>query len=342
MERMRKMKKKNGLSQVVKIATVVWIIVLFLLVLRTRCIPQNVLNKFPNIVLGLDIILIILSAIGILLFLSVSGVWVINTFKSGFHNVRCCDDEMWDEIEGYKKRWSDNGDYYKKMIRVINHFYQKKGKVDKMVKRKEVDRLFLRLDFLNAQMNFENDLKSALQSLGISAVVSLMSGVVAGSYKNQVLIIIIEIISLLGFFLIIIVFYSWRGKFGSYDYLINQYEKKLLLKKIDKLNKVLSATLENEEALKAQQVVINALIAKCKKARKKDQEDIKKDIHIIESLQLDIGHKDELYVQTVKVGKNMIKLFYRKGGVNSCYNFEQLVNDQYKQMYKILEKYEWL
>lgn len=99
------MKKKNGLSQVVKIATVVWIIVLFLLVLRTRCIPQNVLNKFPNIVLGLDIILIILSAIGILLFLSVSGVWVINTFKSGFHNVRCCDDEMWDEIEGYKKRW---------------------------------------------------------------------------------------------------------------------------------------------------------------------------------------------------------------------------------------------
>ena len=55
MERMRKMKKKNGLSQVVKIATVVLIIVLFLLVLRTRCIPQSVPNKFSNIVLGLDI-----------------------------------------------------------------------------------------------------------------------------------------------------------------------------------------------------------------------------------------------------------------------------------------------
>jgi uncharacterized membrane protein YvbJ len=55
MERMKKMKKKNGLSQVVKIATVVLIIVLFLLVLRTRCIPQSVPNKFSNIVLGLDI-----------------------------------------------------------------------------------------------------------------------------------------------------------------------------------------------------------------------------------------------------------------------------------------------
>ena len=55
MEIMRKMKKKNGLSQVVKIATVVLIIVLFLLVLRTRCIPQSVPNKFSNIVLGLDI-----------------------------------------------------------------------------------------------------------------------------------------------------------------------------------------------------------------------------------------------------------------------------------------------
>ena len=91
--------------------------------------------------------------------------------------------------------------------------------------------------------------------------------------------------------------------------MINEYEKKLLLKKIAKLNKVLRVALKNEETLKAQQIVIDALIEKCKKAKKEDQDGIEKDIHIVESLQLDVKHKNKLYVRKVQVGKDKIKLY---------------------------------
>ena len=42
------------------------------------------------------------------------------------------------------------------------------------------------------------------------------------------------------------------------------------------------------------------------------------------------------------VSQTPIKLYYRKERENSCYNFDLLINDEYKKMYKILEKYEWL
>lgn len=58
--------------------------------------------------------------------------------------------------------------------------------------------------------------------------------------------------------------------------MINEYEKKLLLKKIAKLNKVLRVALKNEETLKAQQIVIDALIEKCKKAKKKTKMELKR------------------------------------------------------------------
>ena len=336
------MKKKNGTKKVINSAIVLLVIDVCLLIIKICLKTENIANKFSGIGLLLDIMLLLFGAIGFLLLFSVWGVALITAFKKGLHNIRYSDDKLWEEIDGYKHRWLENGEYYKKMIRVINCFYQKKGKVDKLVKEKSVDRLFLRLDFLNAQMEFEDDLKSAIQSLVISVVSSVIYGLITKNEFNQVLIIIIEIISVIAFFLIVIVFYSWRGKFGSYDYLINQYEKELLLKKIAKLNKVLSVTIENEETLKTQQIVINALIEKCKKAKKEDQEEIEKDIHIVESLQLDIKHKNKLYVQKVQVGKETIKLYYQKVRRNSCYNFDLLINNQYKKMYRILEKYEWL
>lgn len=342
MERMRKMKKKNGINKVICSAIVLLVIDICLFIIKICFKTENVPNKFSGIELLFDIMLLLFGAIGFLLLFSVWGVALITAFKKGLHNIRYSDDKLWEEIDVYKHRWIENGEYYKKMIRVINCFYQKNGKVDKLVKEKSVDRLFLRLDFLNAQMEFEDDLKSAIQSLVISVVSSVIYGLITKNEFSQALIVIIEIISVIAFFLIVIVFYSWRGKFGSYDYLINEYEKKLLLKKIAKLNKVLRVALKNEETLKAQQIVIDALIEKCKKAKKEDQDGIEKDIHIVESLQLDVKHKNKLYVRKVQVGKDKIKLYYRKERENSCCNFDLLINDEYKKMYKILEKYEWL
>ena len=148
MERMRKMKKKNGINKVICSAIVLLVIDICLFIIKICFKTENVLNKFSWIGLLFDIMLLLFGAIGFLLLFSVWGVALITAFKKGLHNIRYSDDKLWEEIDVYKHRWIENGEYYKKMIRVINCFYQKNGKVDKLVKEKSVDRLFLRLDFL--------------------------------------------------------------------------------------------------------------------------------------------------------------------------------------------------
>lgn len=55
-------------------------------------------------------------------------------------------------------------------------------------------------------MEFEDDLKSAIQSLVISVVSSVIYGLITKNEFSQALIVIIEIISVIAFFLIVIVF----------------------------------------------------------------------------------------------------------------------------------------
>lgn len=141
------MKKKNGINKVIYSAIVLLVIDICLFIIKICFKTENVPNKFSGIELLFDIMLLLFGAIGFLLLFSVWGVALITAFKKGLHNIRYSDDKLWEEIDVYKHRWIENGEYYKKMIRVINCFYQKNGKVDKLVKEKSVDRLFLRLDF---------------------------------------------------------------------------------------------------------------------------------------------------------------------------------------------------
>ena len=331
------MEKKKIITKVSEIVAIFILIASCFLIIEICFMSQS--NYFIR---TYKITLLILE-ITLLLAVIVGSIRLLTVFKRGLHNLKYCDDDLWEEIDTYKHRWIENGEYYKKMIRVLSFFYQKKGKVDKLVKNQEVDRLFCRLDFLNAQMEFDNDLKSAIQSLMISVVASVIYGIITKNDFNQLLSIIIEVLSIFSFFLIIIVFYSYRGKFGSYDYLINRYEKELLLKKIEKLNEVLWVSLENEETLKAQQIVIDELIERCKKAKKEKQNDIEKDIHLVEGLQLDIKSKKKLIAREVEVGKSKIKLYYRKDKKTGiCCDYNHLINAQYEKLYEILEKYGWL
>lgn len=342
---MRKIEEKNITKICIRIAVVLLVLSILLFWGERYLNLQNIIQIFPNFLSYVNTAIIVL-AIGAILLVGFPFVikWII-ILKKGIHNVRQCDDEFWKQIDAYKRRWNASNEYYNKIIRVLKFYYQKGGKVDELVKNKELDRLYLRFEFLNAQTMFDNDINGAELSLIISLVASFLYSIVDQNNANYLMTVIASIILplfLVGIiFLFVISFYSQRGKNGSYDYMINQFEIELLSKKIKKLQKKLYVSLDNEDALIKQQMIIDFLID----MRRKEKDDNKKgaienDIHIVENLQLEITNKSECHVKEIKIGNKYIKLFYQQGKEKTDFDRKKLINDQYEKLYKILEKYQ--
>lgn len=342
---MKKIDEKNITKICIGIAIVLLVLSVLLFWGEKYLNLQDIIQVFPNFLRYVNTAIIVLAICVILLVGLPFVIRGIITLKKGIHNVRQCDDELWKQIDAYKRRGNASNAYYNKIIRVLKFYYQKGGKVDQLVKNKEVDRLYLRFEFLNAQTMLDNDINGAELSLIISLVASFLYSIVDQNNANYLMTVIASIIMPLFFvgiiFIFVISFYSQRGKNGSYDYMINQFEMKLLSKKIKKLQKKLYVSLDNENALIKQQVVIDTLID----MRRKEKDDSKKkiienDIHIVESLRLEIMNKSECHVKKIKIGNKYIELFYQQGEEKNDFDGEKLINNQYEVLYKILKKYQ--
>lgn len=103
------------------------------------------------------------------IFLVISAFFVI---KRGTHNIRECDDELFKKIDQYRKCWGESKYHYIKQIQIINLYYKENGKVDELVKKREVDRLYKRADFLSIQNSLFDYMVNSLNSLIISIVAS--------------------------------------------------------------------------------------------------------------------------------------------------------------------------
>jgi len=261
--------------------------------------------------------------------------------KCSIHNVMTCDDKLFNEIDQYKKCWDEDKQSYYRQIQIINLYYKKHGKVDELVKDKEIDKLYARADFLKSYNSFVDDYMVYLYSFAIS-VLSLFIGEII-QQKSVLLMFLLPIVIVFLFFYIISLKYAEKGQFRSYKYLINEYEMELLRKKISKLEKKLTINEIDEQFLKTKQIAINELIRiRQKKIFKKQKEKLEHDLKQVNQLDLCIGDDRECYIQSMYVNGIKCCLAYdkKKGKENNYTGGLNLISQDFSILYQILSSYE--
>ena len=270
------------------------------------------------------------------IFLVISALLVI---KRGTHNIRECDDELFKKIDQYRKCWGESKYHYIKQIQIINLYYKENGKVDELVKKREVDRLYKRADFLSIQNSLFDYMVNSLNSLIISIVASYVFQIVED--KNGILTFLGMIVILVIIFALIMLRYVEKGQAGSYRYYIDEYEKDLLLKKINKLENELKISDADERILETKQVAINELIRiREKKRGKNEKKKIEADIRQVNELDLCLSDYRNYCVREIYINETKCCIVYKKeqGKENNYIGERNLANEQYALLYNILKK----
>lgn len=283
-------------------------------------------------------ILFLLITVAVIVYFVICGIL---TMKRGIHNVKKCDDELFREIDQYKKCWGEDKYYYIKQIQIINLYYEENGKVDELVKNEEIERLYARADFLLIQNSLFDNLITCFYSLVISVIASFVCQMMES--ESVLLMFVWMVTILLSFFGIILSRYAEKGQAGSYRYYIDEYERELLLQKITDLEKKLTITVDDEKILETKQVVINELIRiRQKKKLKKQKEKLETDIKRVGQLELYIGDYSTCYIQKIYInGMNGYLVYDREKGKENNYIGElNLINQEYSILYQILNRYD--
>ena len=270
------------------------------------------------------------------IFLVISAFFVI---KRGTHNIRECDDELFKKIDQYRKCWGESKYHYIKQIQIINLYYKENGKVDELVKKREVDRLYKRADFLSIQNSLFDYMVNSLNSLIISIVASYVFQIVED--KNGILTFLGMIVILVIIFALIMLRYVEKGQAGSYRYYIDEYEKDLLLKKINTLENELKISDADERILETKQVAINELIRiREKKRGKNEKKKIEADIRQVNELDLCLSDYRNYCVREIYINETKCCIVYKKeqGKENNYIGERNLANEQYALLYNILKK----
>lgn len=266
--------------------------------------------------------------------------------KKGIHNLNRCDDELFQNIDRFThslKKFNSN-DYYVRLIQMINLYYKSEGKIDELVKNKEMEQLFKRKDFLLKRKSYFNDFYTYLSSFGISFIASLTFNVIDEKYSGN------GVISFIYVFFICLVLlaifggkYRKRGYDGSYDYLVAEYELKCLERKIDTLEDILAIKDDDEKLLCGQQVIIDQLIDIWEKAKgKKSKKEIEDSIERVRSLELCLEDYAGTYIKEMNIKGQKVYLIYdeEKGRENNYAGKLNLKTPDYIILYEIIEKYQ--
>lgn len=297
-------------------------------------------NDLPN---AKDIWLItevicVLFIFMLLLYFALCGIMLI---RNGWNNIKKVDDSVFKEIEKYKRCWGESKEYYIKQIQIINLYYKKDGKIDELIKNNEIERLYARYDFLSIQNSLFDNMTMYFCSLVISVIASFVCQMM--ECKNLWLTIGWGIVIVVSFFMIILSRYAEKGQAGSYRYMIDEYEKGLLIKKIEDLEKSFTITDEDEKSLELKQIVIKELIhirQKCVVKAKKEK--VEKSIKTVEQLDLCIGDYSNSQKRRIYINKQEGFLLYDKerGKENNYIGELNLKNENYAILYEVLKEHE--
>lgn len=252
--------------------------------------------------------------------------------KLGFHNLRKCDDKLFENIDCYSA--VSRADYLSK-ISVINYYYQANGEIDKIVDNQEIDRLYARKDFLSVRNNLYSDLTTYFYSLVISIIASFFCELV--DLQNSWQAIINVGIIIIAFFVVILLKYVKRGQDGSFAYQIEEFELRLLEEKIKTLEDRLIIGADEEKIIKTRQFVIAALQKFHVKAiRKKTKAAIKNDIETIRNLRLGLNSCTNYELREVAFSGYVGYIAYLTG--DNIPN-DTFVNNDFSILYRTLCKY---
>lgn len=283
------------------------------------------------------VLIFLLIAVLMLAYFVICGILIM---KQGIHNVKKCDDELFKEIDKYKRCWGEDKNYYIKQIQIINLYYKEGGKVDELVNNKEIERLYARADFLLIQNSLFDNLVTCFSSLAISVIASFVCQMM--ECKSVLLTLVWMITIILSFFGIALSRYAQKGQAGSYRYFIDEYERGLLLQKIMSLENELTITSDDEQILETKQVVINELIRiRQKEILKRKIEKLETDIKQVGQLNLCIGDYNMCYIQKIYINGIVGYLVYdrEKGKDNNYIGDLNLISHDYSILYQILNRY---
>lgn len=307
------------------------LVAVYLFLYNTNFISEETMR---NIFLFYFVILTIVIGVFII-------AYMLLVMKRGFHNIKKCDDELFDIIDAYRKYWSEDKYGYIKQIQIINLYYKDGGKVDELVKNGELKKLYARADFLNVQISLYDNYITCFYSLIISVIASFIFQFMNGT--SALLMIVMIIVLLFSFFFIFSLKYYEKGQAGSYRHYICEYEKKLLLQKIQNAQQDIKITEDDEITLYTKQVVLNELIRiRQKSILKKKKDKLERDIHQVEKLDLCLGNYSEFYVRKIRINNSICCLVYdrEKGKANNYMGELSLINQEYSNLYQIMERYD--
>ena len=272
---------------------------------------------------------IVIGLLGIPIAVIAKGIVSV---KLSFHNLRKCDDKVFENIDCYSV--VSQADYISK-IGVINYYYQENGEVDRIIDNKEIERLYARRDFLSVRRNLFNDLTTYFYSLVISVIASFFCDL-AGLRNSWQAVINIGII-VIAFFIVILLKYVKRGQDGSYAYQVEEFELRLLESKITMLEDRIIISEDEEKVLKTRQLVINALQKyNLKTIPKKTKSAIKKDIETIRDLRLSLNGCTNYELREVVFGGFVGYVAYLKGDNVSD---DSVANDDFYKLHRTICKY---
>ncbi|MBE5845301.1 MAG: hypothetical protein E7302_14205 [Butyrivibrio sp.] len=243
------------------------------------------------------VLLILILMLGLMIIILI----VLSTIISGVKNIKYCNDEIFREIDEKWHTYSDNSGYFERKIAIIGHYYSDGGIIDKkIVDKGQIIRLYDRLDYLEKQISIWDEAMMYLVSMTLSVLASeYCTNVLIKNYSN----VLVETISvfafIVAFFTIIVLKYKDKGKAGSYYYMIQRFEKRLLEEKIRNYEDAIADSVQSIDMMMVQQNVISDLI----RLVKREKNNRKK-----ERLEQEIIKVDKLKLYKIKINDEIIKI----------------------------------
>lgn len=253
--------------------------------------------------------------------------------KKGYHNIKYCDEELFNNIDKYTYCYKENNLYYINIIRIINLYYRDGGPIDNLVKDNQIEKLLLRNDFLHKQKNLFDEIMNLFSSFAISIIVALLGGKVM---EDNFLITVVSVVVMgCSFWVIFFVKYVYRGQGGTCLNQIYEYEISKLEEKILKLQNTLEISNENEKYIYTQHVALKELVHMKNKNRK--NKTIIDDINQLSNINLCMENREDIYDRKLYINNQEVYFAYRKSK-DDCKE-DIFANEEFEKLYMILKKY---
>lgn len=205
------------------------------------------------------------------------------------------DDEVFNAIDKYRDAYFVNDARNGRIMQMADYLYRCGGKVDRLIEKGKIGRLYRRLDYLERCEQQQQRNQSLVSAIGISivasAIYSLMSNLYRMETSQEIVVSCIILFSMI-FGVLIYKNDPMEDKYGLYRYPY-QYEKILLLRKLDKVSQRKPPKKRYIRRMKIQQTLIEQL----QQNRKLNKREAEHGIQYLLSLNLNMKQDDKKILQ---------------------------------------------